>query len=164
MAYNDGSGAGGLPFRSPNAPTAIEGASEAQGRFRVQRVMLRSKIHRATLTGTQLDYEGSIAVDRDLMDAADMLPWEEIHIWDVTNGSRLVSYILPGPRGTGTICINGAAAHLVKPGDMVIMATYAQMDEEEARGYQPTVVVVDEHNRIKDSSYQEKPLHAVPLS
>jgi aspartate 1-decarboxylase len=90
-----------------------------------------------------------------------MLPWEEIHVWDVTNGARLVSYILPGPRGSGTICMNGAAAHLVKPGDKVIMATFAQMDEAEARAYQPKVVVVDEKNRIKDSAYREKPLRAV---
>lgn len=130
----------------------------------MKRIMFKSKIHRATVTDADLEYEGSVTIDQDLMDAADMLPWEEIHIWDVTNGSRLTSYILPGPRGTGTICINGAAAHLVKPGDKVIMATYAQMEDEEARSYEPTVVVVDDQNRIKDASYKEKPLHAVPLS
>ena len=130
----------------------------------MRRSIFKSKIHRATVTDADLEYEGSCTIDQDLMDAADMLPWEEIHIWDVTNGSRLVSYILPGPRGTGTICINGAAAHLIKPGDKVIMATFAQMEEEEARAYQPTVVVVDDQNRIKDAAYREKPLRSVPLS
>jgi aspartate 1-decarboxylase len=127
----------------------------------MRRSIFKSKIHRATVTDADLEYEGSVTIDRDLMDAADMLPWEEIHVWDVTNGARLVSYILPGPRGSGTICMNGAAAHLVKPGDKVIMATFAQMDEAEARAYQPKVVVVDEKNRIKDSAYREKPLRAV---
>ena len=130
----------------------------------MRRSIFKSKIHRATVTDADLEYEGSVTIDQDLMDAADMLPWEEIHVWDVTNGARLVSYILPGPRGSGTICMNGAAAHLVKPGDKVIMATFAQMDEQEARAHRPKVVVVDEQNRIKDSSYREKPLRAVPTS
>jgi aspartate 1-decarboxylase len=126
--------------------------------------MFKSKIHRATVTHADLEYEGSVTIDRDLMDAADMLPGEEIHIWDVTNGARLVSYILPGERGSKVVCMNGAAAHLIRPGDKVIMATFAQMEEEEARAYEPTIVLVDDGNRIKNPSHKEKPLRAVPLS
>ena len=120
--------------------------------------MFKSKIHRATVTEANIDYEGSLTIDQDLMDAADMLPWEEVHVWDIDNGARLVTYILAGPRGTGTICINGAAAHLVKPGHKVILATFAQMEEEQARTHQPRVVLVDEANRIRSSSHQETPL------
>jgi aspartate 1-decarboxylase len=120
--------------------------------------MFKSKIHRATVTEANIDYEGSLTIDQDLLDAADMLPWEEVHVWDIDNGARLVTYILAGPRGTGTICINGAAAHLVKPGHKVILATFAQMEEEQARSHQPRVVLVDEANRIRSCSHQETPL------
>ncbi len=123
----------------------------------MQRFMFKSKIHRATVTHADIDYEGSVTIDQDLLDAADMLSGEEIHIWDVNNGARLVSYIIPGERGSRTICINGAAAHLVHPGDRVILATFAQMSDQEARTYEPKVVLVDEHNRIQKTNHQEKP-------
>ena len=120
--------------------------------------MFKSKIHRATVTEANVDYEGSLTIDQDLLDAANMLAWEEVHVWDVDNGARLVTYILPGPRGSGVVCINGAAAHLVKPGDKVILATYAAMKEEEARRHQPMVILVDENNRIKETYHEERPL------
>ena len=129
----------------------------------MQRSMFKSKIHRATVTEANLEYEGSITIDEDLMDAADMLPNEQIHVWNIDNGARLSTYILPGPRGTGTVCINGAAAHLVKPGHKVILATFAQMDEEEARNYKPTVILVDQDNAIKETFYQERPFRAASI-
>src|SRR6187549_2824494 len=110
--------------------------------------VFKSKIHRATVTHADLEYEGSVTVDSDLLDAAEILPYEAIHIWNVTRGSRLVTYTLPGPRGSGVICINGAAAHLNKPGDLVILATYGDMHEDEARKHVPKVVFVDGKNRI----------------
>src|SRR5918998_5313224 len=115
----------------------------------MQRIMFKSKIHRATVTAANRDYEGSLTVDADLLDAADILPYEQIHVWDVSNGARLVTYALPGARGSGEVCVNGAGAHLIKPGDLVIVATYAQMREREARGHQPLVVFVDAKNREK---------------
>jgi len=129
----------------------------------MQRSMFKSKIHRATVTEANLEYEGSITIDQDLMEAADMLPNEEIHVWNIDNGARLSTYILPGPRGTGTVCINGAAAHLVKPGHKVILATFAQMDAEEARNPKPTVILVDQDNAIKETSYQEQPFRAAAI-
>jgi aspartate 1-decarboxylase len=115
--------------------------------------MFKSKIHRATVTQADLDYEGSVTVDRDLLDAAQILPHEEVHIWNVSNGSRLCTYALSGPRGSGAICVNGAAAHLAKPGDLIILATFAEMNQEEASQHVPTVVRVDPGNRIlKDDS------------
>ncbi len=110
--------------------------------------MFKSKIHRATVTHADLDYEGSVTIDQDLLDAAGILPHEEVHIWNCTNGSRLSTYALVGPRGSGAICINGAAAHLTKPGDLVILATFATMTQDEAREHRPVVVRVDEKNRI----------------
>src|SRR5215468_6757859 len=104
------------------------------------RTMLKSKIHRATVTQADLHYVGSVTVDRDLMEAADLLEGEQVAIVDVTNGARLETYVIPGRRGTGVIGINGAAAHLVHPGDLVILISYAQMDTETARAYQPRVV------------------------
>ena len=110
--------------------------------------VFKSKIHRATVTQADLDYEGSVTIDEGLMEAADILDHEAVHIWNVTRGTRLQTYALRGPRGSGIICINGAAAHLMKPRDMVIIATFAEMDEAEARGHVPTVVLVDRENRI----------------
>ena len=115
----------------------------------MRRTMMKSKIHRATVTETNLHYEGSLTIDTDLLDAADILPHEQIHVWDVTNGTRLVTYALPGDRGGGQVCVNGAGAHLIKPGDLVIIATYAEMREREARKYEPTVILVDAHNRAR---------------
>ena len=116
----------------------------------MRRRMFLGKIHRATVTHADLDYEGSVTIDKDLLDAAGMLDHEEIHVLNVTRGSRLVTYTLPGPRGSGVVCINGAAAHLNKPGDLVILATYGDMDDDEARKHVPKVVFVDGKNRIAE--------------
>ncbi|MEV0535678.1 MULTISPECIES: aspartate 1-decarboxylase [unclassified Kitasatospora] len=112
------------------------------------RTMLKSKIHRATVTQADLHYVGSVTVDEDLLDAADLLPGELVHIVDINNGARLETYTIAGPRGTGVIGINGAAARLVHPGDLVILIAYGQMDTAEAKGYLPKVVFVDADNRI----------------
>lgn len=114
----------------------------------MRRRMFLGKIHRATVTHADLEYEGSVTIDADLLDAAGMLVHEEVHVLNVTRGSRLVTYTLPGPRGSGVICINGAAAHLNKPGDLVILATYGEMEEAEAKVHEPKVVHVDAKNRI----------------
>ncbi|MFE2757327.1 aspartate 1-decarboxylase [Actinosynnema sp. NPDC059335] len=114
------------------------------------RTMLKSKIHRATVTQADLHYVGSVTVDEDLMDAADLLAGEQVAIVNVTNGARLETYVIPGARGTGVIGINGAAAHLVKPGDLVILIAYGQMDDAEARAYRPKVVFVDADNKVVD--------------
>ena len=114
----------------------------------MQRTMLHSKIHRATVTQADLHYVGSCTIDADLMDAADLLEGQQIDIVDIDNGSRLTTYAITGERGSGVISINGAAAHLVHPGDLVIIIAYAQMDDAEARAFQPTVVHVDGRNRI----------------
>jgi aspartate 1-decarboxylase len=119
--------------------------------------VFKSKIHRATVTHADLEYEGSVTVDSDLLDAAEILPYEAVHIWNVTRGSRLMTYALPGPRGSGAICVNGAAAHLNKPGDLVILATFAEMTREEAQKYRPVVVRVDAHNRQTDDVSEELP-------
>ena len=112
------------------------------------RRMFLGKIHRARVTHADLDYEGSVTIDADLMDAAGMLPFEEVHIWNVTRGTRLVTYTLEGPRGSGVICINGAAAHHHKPDDTVILATFGDMSDAEARVHVPQVVLGDSDNRI----------------
>ncbi len=112
------------------------------------RTMLKSKIHRATVTHADLHYVGSVTVDEDLMDAADLLAGERVAIVDITNGARLETYVIPGSRGSGVVGINGAAAHLVAPGDLVILIAYATMDEDESRHYLPRVVFVDADNRI----------------
>ncbi|WP_328342322.1 aspartate 1-decarboxylase [Micromonospora sp. NBC_00421] len=112
------------------------------------RTMLKSKIHRATVTQADLHYVGSVTVDQDLLDAADLLPGEQVAIVDVTNGARLETYVIPGERGSGVIGINGAAAHLVHPQDLVILISYGQMDDVEARTYRPRVVHVDADNRV----------------
>lgn len=109
--------------------------------------LFKSKIHRATVTHADLEYEGSVTIDVDLMEAAEILPFEAVHVWNVTRGTRLVTYALEGPRGSGAVCINGAAAHLNQPGDRVILATFAELSPEEARLHQPRVVRVDERNR-----------------
>jgi len=119
--------------------------------------VFKSKIHRATVTHADLEYEGSVTVDSDLLDAAEILPYEAVHIWNVTRGSRLMTYALPGPRGSGAICVNGAAAHLNKPGDMIILATFAEMTREEARRHHPVVVRVDAQNRQTDDVSEELP-------
>ena len=121
----------------------------------MRRTIFKSKIHRATVTHADLDYEGSVTLDSELMRAADILPYEQVAIWNVTRGSRLETYALEGPAGSGVVCVNGAAAHHNRPGDLVIVATFAEMEEAEARAHQPTVVLVDEQNRIKDAGAAE---------
>ncbi|QQC92795.1 aspartate 1-decarboxylase [Streptomyces alfalfae] len=112
------------------------------------RTIFKSKIHRATVTQADLHYVGSVTIDADLLDAADLLPGELVHIVDITNGARLETYTIEGERGSGVIGINGAAAHLVHPGDRVIIISYAQVEDAEARAFVPRVVHVDEANRV----------------
>jgi aspartate 1-decarboxylase len=116
----------------------------------MHRIMLKSKIHRATVTDANLDYEGSLTVDARLLDAADILPGEQVHVWNVSRGTRLVTYAMRGEPGSGTICVNGAGAHLVKPGDIVIVASFTAMDDAEARTHRPMLVFVDEKNRMNE--------------
>lgn len=117
--------------------------------------LFKSKIHRATVTHADLDYEGSVTISNELMEAANILEHEQVHIWNVTRGTRLVTYALRGDPGSGVICINGAAAHLASPGDKVIIATFAEVEAEEAKGWNPTVILVDDKNRIADGEYRE---------
>jgi aspartate 1-decarboxylase len=114
------------------------------------RTMLKSKIHRATVTEANIEYEGSVTIDRDLLDAADLLPYERVDIWDCTNGQRLSTYVIEGERGSGEICVNGAAAHLIKPMDLVIIASWVNVDESEARSLAAKRVFVDSKNRIRE--------------
>ncbi len=114
------------------------------------RTMLRSKIHRARVTGGNIDYEGSITIDKDLMEAADMLPFELVHVLNVNNGARFQTYIIEGESGSGDIVLNGAAARLVAKGDIVIILSYTTVGEEEARHVEPKLVYVDAKNRIVD--------------
>jgi len=114
------------------------------------RPMLLGKIHRATVTDADLHYVGSLTLDLDLMDAAGLLPGQQVDVVDVTNGSRLTTYAIEGERGSGVVCVNGAAAHLVRPGDVVIVIAYGLLDDEQARARRPDVVFVDADNRIVD--------------
>ena len=114
----------------------------------MMRIMMKSKIHRATVTQADLDYVGSVTIDADLLDAADLLESEQVAIVDITNGARIETYVIPAERGSGVIGINGAAAHLVHPGDLVILMSYAVLTDADARALKPRVVHVDEHNRI----------------
>lgn len=114
----------------------------------MQLELLKSKIHRATVTDANLNYQGSITIARDLMDAAGILPYEKVGVLDVNNGSRLETYVIEGPSKSGMICLNGAAARLVQPGDLVIIVAYASMTPEEAKNWQPTIVHVNEKNEI----------------
>jgi aspartate 1-decarboxylase len=114
----------------------------------VQRFMLRAKIHRATLTGTELDYEGSIAIDRNLIEAANLLPGEQVHVLNLSNAQRLVTYVIEAPAGSGTMMLNGPAARLGMQGDKVVILAYGAATEEEARNLKPTIVHVDDQNRI----------------
>lgn len=114
----------------------------------MQLELLKSKIHRATVTDANLNYQGSITIARDLMDAANILPYEMVGVLDVNNGSRLETYVIEGPAKSGMICLNGAAARLVQPGDLVIIVAYASMTPEEAKDWKPTIVHVNEKNEI----------------
>ena len=113
------------------------------------RQMLKCKIHRATVTESELNYEGSITIDRELIEAAGMLPYEQVMISNLNNGERFVTYVLPGDKGSGTVCLNGPTARKGVVGDKVIIFCYAHYDDEELRGYKPKVVKVDEKNRIE---------------
>ena len=115
----------------------------------MRRVMCKSKIHRATLTGADLHYEGSLTLDRDLMDAADILPYEKVSIVNINTGSRLETYVIEGRAGSGEVQLNGAAARLGAPGDRVIVISYAEYDESELEDFEPTIVFVDEMNRMR---------------
>jgi aspartate 1-decarboxylase len=110
-------------------------------------IMFKSKIHRAIVTDADLHYEGSVTISKDLMDAANILPYEQVHIWNVTNGNRLITYALVGKENSGIICINGAGAHLMNPQDIVIIATFAELSLCEAGSFKPTVVCVDKNNK-----------------
>lgn len=112
------------------------------------RTMMKGKLHRATVTEANLNYVGSITIDEDLIDFVDMLPNEKVQIVNNNNGARLETYIIPGPRGSGVICLNGAAARLVQPGDNVIIISYALMTDEQARNYTPKIALLDEKNKI----------------
>ncbi|WP_461171389.1 aspartate 1-decarboxylase [Trueperella pyogenes] len=114
--------------------------------------MVTGKIHRATVTGADVNYVGSVTVDHDLLEAADILPGEQVDVVDVTNGARLTTYVIPGERGKGEVKLNGAAAHLVSVGHLVIIMCYSQMDTDRARGFTPKVVFVDADNRILDTA------------
>jgi aspartate 1-decarboxylase len=121
----------------------------------MRRTLFKSKIHRATITHADLEYEGSVSIDQDLLDAAGILEYEAVHVWNITRGTRLQTYAINGERGSGIICINGAAAHLNRPGDLVILATFAEVEEVEARAWKPTVVLVDRANKIMQKDATE---------
>lgn len=125
------------------------------------RTMMKSKLHRATVTEANLNYVGSITIDEDLMEAGNLWENEKVQIVNNNNGARLETYVIKGPRGSGVICLNGAAARLVQPGDKVIIISYAMMTEEEARRYKPTIVILDENNQQLQSLDQE--IHSVIL-
>ncbi len=118
----------------------------------MKRTMLNSKIHRATVTRADLNYEGSIAIDRTLLEAADILTFEKVAVWDITNGQRFETYALPEKRGSGCICVNGAAARLVSVGDMIIIGSWFEMEDAEAKKHEPKLIFVDDKNRIKDEN------------
>lgn len=120
------------------------------------RTMMKSKLHRATITEANLNYVGSITIDEDLMDLAELYPNEKVQIVDNNNGNRLETYTIPGPRGSGVICLNGAAARLVHPGDKIIIISYGLMTEEEARSLKPKVIILDENNKPIAEDYIEQ--------
>ena len=122
--------------------------------------MMHGKIHRATVTEANLNYVGSITIDEDLLDAAGILPGEKVQIFYINNGARLETYTIPGKRGSGVICLNGAAARCALEGDIVIIIAYAQMDEKEAKALEPKVVLVDKRNHIV-KNFEEKAGHTV---
>lgn len=115
------------------------------------RIMCKSKLHRGTVTETNLNYEGSLTVDRELLAAADILPYERVQVVNVNNGARFETYIMEGEAGSGTICVNGAAARLAQPGDKVIIISYVLVDKEEEKNFIPRIILLDEKNRIKSN-------------
>jgi len=125
------------------------------------RTMFKSKIHRAVVTGANLNYMGSITIDRDLMDVADILPNEKVQVVNNNNGARFETYVIEGERGSGEICLNGAAARLVQPGDSVIIITYAVMSDEECRTFKPKMVFVDSQNKIVELKTGSEPANTI---
>ncbi len=125
------------------------------------REMHKSKIHRAVVTEANLNYVGSITIDQDILEASNILENEKVQVVNINNGARLETYVITGPRGSGMVCLNGAAARLVQPGDRVIIISYAMMEESAARTYRPHVVIMDDRNRIVTEDYQE--LHSTTL-
>jgi aspartate 1-decarboxylase len=125
----------------------------------MKRTMFNGKIHRARVTHADLNYEGSVTIDSTLMEGANILPNEAVHIWNITRGSRLQTYALPGEAGSGLVCVNGAAAHLNQPGDLVIIASFVELDEQEARRHRPHIVRVDDHNRMIGDQAEEPGPH-----
>ncbi len=124
----------------------------------MNRTLLKSKIHRATVTEADLEYEGSLTLDRELMDAADLLPYEKVHIFNVTNGHRFSTYVIEGKAGDREICVNGAAAHLAREGDCLIIASFSSYPEDECLDHRPKLVYVDEQNRIEPPKSKENKL------
>jgi aspartate 1-decarboxylase len=122
------------------------------------RVMMKSKIHRATVTQANLNYEGSLTLAAELMEAADILPYEMVHVYNISNGERFETYAIEGEPDSGVICLNGAAARKGAPGDLIIITTYATYDALELSQHHPKIILVDRHNRLKDTSPSEKPL------
>jgi aspartate 1-decarboxylase len=118
----------------------------------MQRFMLKSKIHRATVTDSNLHYQGSLTLDENLMKAANLLPFEQVQVYNITNGNRFETYVIKGKRGSGTICVNGAAAHLAKKRDLIIIANYVLMEEKKAKGSRAKIVFVDGKNRVLKKS------------
>src|SRR5947208_440766 len=119
----------------------------------MRRSMLKSKIHRATVTHADVNYEGSLTLDSDLLQAADIIPFEEVHVWNVTRGTRFRTYAMLGPQGSGVVCANGAAALLAKPGDLVIIASFTIIDD--ADGFRPRLVFVDDKNQITSTKIEK---------
>jgi aspartate 1-decarboxylase len=122
----------------------------------MRRTLCKSKIHRATVTDANLAYEGSITLDPALMDAADLRPYEQVHVVDIDNGARFETYVIEGEKGSGDVVLNGAAARLVQPGDKIIVMSYASYDEAELEGFEPKVVFVDGENRVREASRSER--------
>lgn len=120
-----------------------------------RRSLLKSKLHRVTVTHADVNYEGSLTLDVQLLEAADILPFEEVHVWNVTRGTRLRTYALVAEAGSGVACVNGAAAHLAQPGDLVIVATFTQLDDSAARVHRPRIVLVGPGNRISQTNAEE---------
>lgn len=129
----------------------------------MQRTMMKGKIHRARITEANLHYEGSITLDADLMDAADILEYEQVQVLDIDNGARLTTYAIAGPRGSGVCCINGAAAHLIGKGDLVIILAYASVEDAEAREFLPKIAYVNEYNEIVETSIGTRAFVAMPV-
>ena len=129
----------------------------------MQRTLLKSKIHRAKVTDANVDYEGSITIDRHLMDLADLKEYEQVDIYNITNGNRFTTYVIEGERNSGDICINGAAAHLASAGDLVIIANYAVYDQIDVKSHKPKLIYVDDRNSVKEITDHTKKLTAVNM-